>query len=249
MDLLKRCLAVGCLFFMGLGVTYAQFHASLETGAVFNGYNNVQVPGTSEGTRISLTDNFAQDNFIYTRARAGYLIKRHHDIYLTLVPLKLYSTGELNTPVNFGGEAFAAGVGTDALYQFSTYRLTYRYLFYFGDRTTLGIGLTALLRDAEVRIRQGATQANTTDLGFVPLLSLYFEGEIVQDKLSFVLDVDALVGPQGRAEDGFAGLRYNAIPQIGFYAGYRVVEGGADVDQVYNFALLHFASVGIQVKL
>ena len=28
-------------------------------------------------------------------------------------------------------------------------------------------------------------------------------------------------------------------------AGYRILEGGADNDEVYNFALFHYASMGI----
>ena len=34
----------------------------------------------------------------------------------------------------------------------------------------------------------------------------------------------------------------------GIFAGYRIIEGGADVDQVYNFSLLHFASAGLSVN-
>lgn len=237
------------ILLLSINPLFAQLHISAECGVVFNGYNNVQVPGNSEGTRISLTDNFEQDNILYFRTRVGYLIKKHHDIYVTVAPLKLYGQGSFSQPVEFGGITYAANTGTDALYQFSTYRLTYRYLFYFGERTILGVGATGLLRNAEVRLRQGNNIANTTDLGFVPLLSIYFEGEMVQDKLSFVLDVDALVGPQGRAEDGFAGLRYYPTPDINLQAGYRLIEGGADVDQVYNFALLHFVSLGMQVRL
>ena len=32
-------------------------------------------------------------------------------------------------------------------------------------------------------------------------------------------------------------------------AGYRFVEGGADNDAVYTFALIHYASVGISIDL
>jgi hypothetical protein len=35
---------------------------------------------------------------------------------------------------------------------------------------------------------------------------------------------------------------------ISFRAGYRIIEGGADVEEVYNFALLHFFSVGTEVR-
>lgn len=227
----------------------AQLHVDVESGAVINGYNDVQVPGTSEGTRISLTDNFKQDNYNYFRARMGYIIKDHHDIYVTLAPLKLFSTGSTANNINFGGKEYMANTNIAAMYQFNTYRLTYRYLFLPNERITIGVGLTGLLRQAEIRLQQGATTANSTDLGVVPLLNVYFAGEIVPDKLTFLLDVDALVGPSGRAEDGFAGLRYNPLASVGIYAGYRIIEGGADIDQVYNFSLLHFASAGLSIRL
>jgi hypothetical protein len=31
--------------------------------------------------------------------------------------------------------------------------------------------------------------------------------------------------------------------------GYRIVEGGADVDQVYNFALVNHLGAGLSVRL
>jgi hypothetical protein len=31
--------------------------------------------------------------------------------------------------------------------------------------------------------------------------------------------------------------------------GYRILEGGADNDEVYNFALFHYAAVGVTVTL
>jgi hypothetical protein len=31
--------------------------------------------------------------------------------------------------------------------------------------------------------------------------------------------------------------------------GYRLLEGGADVAEVYNFALIHYAYVGAAVRL
>lgn len=229
-------------------VALAQLQISVESGAVFNGYNDVQVPGKGVGNRLSITDDFKQDNYAYVRARIGYVIKDHHDIYVTLTPLKLFSSGSLPSSSSFGGREFEAHTNIAAMYQFNTYRLTYRYLFLPNDRITIGLGLTGLLRHAEIRLQQGSTVANSTDLGVVPLINLYFAGELVRDKLTFVLDVDALVGPRGRAEDGFVGLRYNPTNAVGLYAGYRIIEGGADVDQVYNFSLLHFAAGGVSLN-
>jgi hypothetical protein len=55
---------------------------------------------------------------------------------------------------------------------------------------------------------------------------------------------DALAAPQGRAEDIFAGIVVDAGPRLSFKTGYRVLEGGADNDEVYTFALIHYIAVG-----
>jgi hypothetical protein len=42
------------------------------------------------------------------------------------------------------------------------------------------------------------------------------------------------------------GLRSKLIKDnLKLRTGYRIIEGGADVEQVYNFSLIHFASIGL----
>jgi len=36
--------------------------------------------------------------------------------------------------------------------------------------------------------------------------------------------------------------------KIGIRAGYRILEGGADNDEVYNFALLNYAAAGLEFR-
>jgi len=60
-----------------------------------------------------------------------------------------------------------------------------------------------------------------------------------------LLDGDALAAPQGRAEDVLIAATYKLSDGFGIRAGYRILEGGADNDEVYNFSLFHYASVGI----
>lgn len=50
---------------------------------------------------------------------------------------------------------------------------------------------------------------------------------------------------QGRAEDAQIALTYNLAKGVRFRAGYRILEGGADNSEVYNFALFHYASAGL----
>ena len=55
---------------------------------------------------------------------------------------------------------------------------------------------------------------------------------------------DALAAPQGRAEDVLLALQYRYDATLAFKLGYRMLEGGSDNDVVYNFALLHYISLG-----
>jgi hypothetical protein len=36
---------------------------------------------------------------------------------------------------------------------------------------------------------------------------------------------------------------------VGIDAGYRLLEGGADNDEVFTFALFHYAVAGVRIKL
>ncbi len=64
-----------------------------------------------------------------------------------------------------------------------------------------------------------------------------------------MLDGDALAAPQGRAEDVTAAPRIGFGDRVDARVGYRVLEGGSDVDEVYGFALFHYAVAGITVRL
>lgn len=41
---------------------------------------------------------------------------------------------------------------------------------------------------------------------------------------------------------------YNLSCKINFRAGYRILEGGADNDEVYNYALFHYLSAGLSFR-
>ena len=88
--------------------------------------------------------------------------------------------------------------------------------------------------------------AEKTDVGFVPLLHLAFDWRL-GEQWSLDLDVDALAGGPGRAEDAALKFRYRFNDDVSLAAGYRTVEGGADVDSVYNFAWLHYATASLRV--
>jgi hypothetical protein len=133
-------------------------------------------------------------------------------------------------------------VPTEATYQFNSWRATYRYKFWRGKRWNWWVGFTAKARDAKIELRQGSTAAKDTDLGFVPLL--YIRGDWrFAERWHLLLEADALAGGPGRAEDVMIKLGYDFGDRWAVTFGYRTVEGGADVDEVYNFAWFNYAVV------
>ena len=60
------------------------------------------------------------------------------------------------------------------------------------------------------------------------------------------MDADALAGGPGRAEDAALTLGRDLNARWTVRAGYRLVEGGADVPEVYTFAWLHYAVLAVE---
>jgi len=229
----------------------AQIFLDVETGAYFPGpYNNIRIPRSATTQINAFGADFEKNPGWFARGRVGYTFGRGRHTLVTLVaPLSLETTTKqpLSSVVNFQGTNFEAGLPLTVQYKFNSYRLTYRYNLVRSDKLKFGLGLSAKIRDARVGLENGVQQAEKTDLGFVPLINFYLNWKEL-DKLGFLLEGDALAGAgPGRAEDVFIGFTYQARPKILFRMGYRILEGGADVEETYNFTLIHFASVGATV--
>ena len=61
-------------------------------------------------------------------------------------------------------------------------------------------------------------------------------------------DLDALAGGPGRAIDLALKVGYDINERWSLNGGYRMVEGGADVDDVYNFAWFNSVVVAAVVR-
>ncbi len=221
-----------------------RWFVDLEFGGAWNASNDVQIPGDT-GTRFSLTETFDVGGRLFYRLRAGISLGKRHTLSVLAAPLQFKAAGESDVPIFFYEENFDAGVPLEALYRFNSWRLTYRYDLVRRDKWLVGVGLTAKIRDAEIRVSDGSRSSSKTDLGFVPLLNFRVEWRFAP-RWVLLLDGDALASPggQGRAEDVFLGFIYRASDTVHLKAGYRIVEGGANVPEVYNFALIHFAAAG-----
>ena len=226
----------------------AQWFLDFETGLVSSGYNDVRIPGDT-GTEFSLTEDLQTDSAVFFRFRLGYQFKERHTLSAFVAPLSLDASGRVGQDIFFFEETFPANTDLSGVYRFNSYRLTYRYDFIRKKKLTLGFGFTAKIRDAAISVEGGGLSSEKTNVGFVPLLNFRLNWRFA-DKFGLLFEGDALASPggEGRAEDVLLALQLRLNENISFRAGYRILEGGANVEEVYNFALLHFFSVGTEVR-
>ncbi|MCU0611686.1 MAG: hypothetical protein MUE60_07865 [Candidatus Eisenbacteria bacterium] len=225
----------------------AGWQFDVETGAVLSGYNDVGIPG-STGTRFSLSDDLTTATSPYIRARLTHTFRLRHALSVLAAPLTLEPEGAFGDTVHFAGAAFPAQSRVNGTYRFDSYRLTYRYDVHRSQKVKVGLGITAKIRDAEIALRSGSQYATKINTGFVPLLHGSFEWWFA-DRSSLLVVADALAAPQGRAEDVLVALRFEAVPPLAIRVGYRILEGGADNDEVYTFALLHYLAMGFTITI
>jgi hypothetical protein len=224
-------------------VTADELHwnINLDGGAAWQSRNDVQIPGDS-GTRFSLVDIAGSGPLPFYRLELSYTLKPRHSLRFLYAPFEYTETGTLDKDVVFVDQTFDVGESTEATYRFNSYRATYRYLWHDGKQWKWHVGFTAKIRDAEIALQQEGKSAKDSNVGFVPLLNLYGEYSFAP-RWRLLVDFDGLAGPQGRAVDLGLLARYDVARRWYVGAGYRTLEGGADNDEVYNFAWIHYASV------
>ena len=215
----------------------------LESGVVFPGYNDVRIPGEG-GTFFSLKDDLTPQNEFFYRIRLGYTINSRHTLFLLYAPLETRSEGSKAENILFEGVEFPANSQLEGTYKFNSYRLTYRYDIVQKSAFIFGFGFTAKIRDAKIALSSPGLVSEKTNVGFVPIINFRLKWKM-HDHLGLLLEGDALAAPQGRAEDVLVALTYKLSDRAGIRAGYRILEGGADNDEVYNFSLFNYASFGL----
>lgn len=219
-----------------------RWQVDLESGLAISGYNNVRIPGNT-GTMFSLSRDLDIEQTVFWRARFSRKLGEGHNISLLISPLTFNAEGKLANDLEFAGGEFAANTLVMAKYRFDSYRITYRYDFYRRNKLLLGIGFTGKIRDAAISIDGGGQRSEKTNTGFVPLINLRVQWAI-NSHFGAVLDADALAAPQGRAEDVLMSFTASLSENLQFKIGYRLLEGGADNDEVYTFALVNYLVIG-----
>ncbi len=222
---------------------HAQASMDIETGLVSTGYNDIRIPGDG-GTLISLKDDLKPSSGIFYRMKLNYTFGSAHTLSLLLAPLTVKSKGRIDQDVEFAGKTFLANSDLRGSYKFNSYRLTYRYDFVRNPGLECGLGFTAKIRDARIALSSQGVFGEKSNVGFVPIINfrLFWRSH---EKLGFLLEGDALAAPQGRAIDVLCAASYDLSDRLGIKAGYRILEGGADNDEVYTFSLFHYVAVGV----
>jgi len=225
-----------------IGTHAGQSTIDLEVGFVTTGYNDVRIPGDS-GTPFSLSDDLDAEDTAAFRIRYGRQLSEKHWMGILAAPLTVESEGTLDEEVNFDGTTFPAGGEIDASFRFDSYRFIYRYLLKSSETFSFSLGGALKIRDAAIRLESAGLKAENDNLGLVPLLSFNLTWSPYR-RIAFVIDGEALAAPQGRAEDVLFAAVYNVNDKLSLRTGYRVLEGGADNDEVYTFSLFHYFTLG-----
>ena len=221
------------------------FSIELEAGPLWQSRNEVEIPNDGSATRFALDRLTGSGPWPGGRLYVGWNPWSRHGFRILLAPLSLTETGMSERSIRFAGREYESGRPVEATYTFNSYRLSYRYLLYPGEQTSVWIGFTAKIRDATIALEQGPVSSRKDDLGFVPLVHLAGSWEF-SPRWQLGLDADALAGGPGRAVDAAIEVGYDLSPRWTVQTGYRTVEGGADVEEVYAFAWLHYPTVSLR---
>jgi hypothetical protein len=215
---------------------------NVEVGQATAAYNKVQIDG-EDGTRFNLAP--ALDPMIYHRLSLSQNFKSRHGFRLLYAPLKFTGKKRFSKDIDFNGVNFPSSQETKTEYQFNSYRGTYFYELVNRKDLLFRIGGTLKVRDAYIQLEQADRKKFKKNTGIVPLFYAY--SQKTWDRFILTLDFDGLMAPQGRAFDVALMAGYKLLPGVGLHVGYRMLEGGADNKNVYNFSQINYLASALQV--
>jgi hypothetical protein len=218
--------------------TNAQTFVNIESGVLFTGSNNIR--NGNNGTLFSLKNDFSTPASPFFRLRAGFLLNDKHHFSILYAPLKIEVNGTIDRDILFDGKNFIANLPLETIYKFNSYRLTYNRRIISNNKFKFGLGFSAKIRDAGTSLKNKELLSENFSIGFVPLVNVLANWDISQ-KVGVEFFGEGIVASKGRAIDLSLSGKYNFTKNLQGNIGYRLLEGGADGTNRYNFIQLHFA--------
>lgn len=216
---------------------------TVELGGAWQARNDARIDNEPPNTRFAIDEITGSGPYPAGRVALEWSLAERHRLRLLAAPLRVDDAGISDRRIVFRDTEFDAG-RLRAEYRFDSWRLGYRYVFHDSERWTWSGGATLNIRDAEIRLSQDGTSRSRSDTGFVPLLALVGEWRFAPGWRA-LLDFEGLGAPQGRAIDATLQAGYDLTPSLHLSGGYRVLDGGADTDDLYTFARFDFAVLAL----
>ena len=224
----------------------AQTFVNLESGAFFTNINDIRYG--SNGTLFSLKNDFQTPLSPFLRLRIGFLTDEKNHFSMLYAPLKIVETGTLANDILFDGNNFKANMPIEAVYMFNSYRFTYNRRIISKDNFNFGLGLSAKIRDAGVSLKNSELFKENFNVGFAPLINLIANWDISQ-KMGVNFFGEGIAASKGRAIDISLFGRYTFSESLQGNFGYRLLEGGANGTERYNFIQLHFIFASLNYSI
>ena len=224
----------------------AQTFVNLESGAFFTNINDIRYG--SNGTLFSLKNDFQTPVSPFLRLRIGFLTDEKNHFSILYAPLKIVETGTLANDILFDGNNFKANMPIEAVYMFNSYRFTYNRRIINKDNFNFGLGLSAKIRDAGVSLKNSELFKENFNVGFAPLINLIANWDISQ-KMGVNFFGEGIAASKGRAIDISLSGRYTFSESLQGNFGYRLLEGGANGTDRYNFIQLHFIFASLNYSI
>ena len=224
----------------------AQTFVNLESGAFFTNINDIRYG--SNGTLFSLKNDFQTPVSPFLRLRIGFLTDEKNHFSILYAPLKIVETGTLANDILFDGNNFKANMPIEAVYMFNSYRFTYNRRIISKDNFNFGLGLSAKIRDAGVSLKNSELFKENFNVGFAPLINLIANWDISQ-KMGVNFFGEGIAASKGRAIDISLSGRYTFSESLQGNFGYRLLEGGANGTDRYNFIQLHFIFASLNYSI
>ena len=228
------------ILFLGFNLTLTingQSFINVESGVLFTALNDIK--NGSKGSIISLRDDLPTPPSLFFRCRAGFLLKNKHHFSILYAPLKVTVKGVLNKDILYDGESFKAQRKLEAVYKFNSYRFTYNRTVLKNEVFEIGLGSSLKIRDAGSSLKNQEFFKENFSIGFVPLFNLLLNYSI-SEKTSLNFFGEGIAATKGRAIDASLSGKYVFTRNLHGNIGYRILEGGADGTNRYNFIQLNF---------